>query len=393
MKLLLLTDHFAPGYTSGARLMTELAEGLQEKGLEVSVICALGSGDLVTPTGLRVQRVPLLFGRNKRMILRLMSEVIFSIQVAWNLLRYRQINHILVLASPPFLYLFVGLMARFLQIPYSVIIMDIYPDIAVPLVNMSQRNLVYRLWDVWSVWILKQSHQVIVLGCCMQQRIQEKSTLIKTKVIQNWVKATQVSVIQNQFNPYLEHYPELRGKFVIQYAGNIGLAQDFAPILEAASKLQNHSNIFFAIIGDGVKKLALAQAIMDQGLRNIQLYPFVPQEQQELFLATASVALITLEQGLEGLAVPSKLYPIMAAGKPVIALLDVQSEVGLTVSKHQLGLVLGQSEKSKLSEAILEIYQNTNQYLADRIRRVFLENFEYNIAIARYHEAVTKVVN
>jgi colanic acid biosynthesis glycosyl transferase WcaI len=368
MKMLLLTDHFAPGKTSGARLMTELAEGLQNAGIEIEVISVSEDAGAGVQPNVLTYRIPLLFGRSKRTSLRLVSEVFFSMRVAWCLLWNHQVQHIMILASPPFLYLFAGLVSFFLKIPYSIIVMDVYPDMAVPLGKIKSDSLAYRIWNSWSIWVFEHSFGVIVLGSCMQQRILAKSDKIRTKIIQNWIKSTQVSFVKPELNSYLKDYPELRGKFVVQYAGNLGFAQDFLPIFEAANRLANYSDIFFAIIGDGPKKLNIAQEIAERNLTNIKLYPFVQQEIQENFLATANVALISLETGLEGLAVPSKFYPIMAAGKPVVALLDPGSEVGKTVLEHKLGSVLGHSEKMKLADAILEIYQHTNLYSPERIR-------------------------
>jgi glycosyltransferase involved in cell wall biosynthesis len=388
VKILLLTDHFAPGKTSGARLMTELADGLQNAGIEIKVISVSEDKVLEKQTNIQISRIPLLFGRSKNTLLRLASEILFSIKVTWYLLWNRQVQHIMILASPPFLYLFAGVMAFFLRIPYSIILMDVYPDMAVRLGKMKSDGLLYKIWDSWSIWVFKRSYGVVVLGICMQRRIIAKSTEIKTKIIRNWVKSSQISLVQSESNSYYKDNPELLGKFVVQYAGNLGLAQDFRPILEAAAKLIDYPDIFFAIIGDGPKKLSIAKEIAERNLTNVRLYPFVQQELQELFLATANVALISLEEGLEGLAVPSKFYSILAAGKPVIALLASESEIGKTVVEHKLGLVLEHNEKSKLADAILEIHHQTHLYLPERIRDVFLRYFDYPIAIEHYRKFV-----
>ena len=387
MRLLLLTDHFAPGRSSGARLMTGLAGGLAAGDIDLEVITARERAVVDHTDALPVHRVPLPLGRARSTALRLFSEVLFSLFAAAALAaRRRGRDHALILASPPFLPLFAGPVARLLGLTYSVVLMDVYPDMAARLGRIPAGGVVYRLWDRWLVRVLEWAAGVVVIGECMKAIVEAKSDRISATVIPNWVDGEDVAPVPPERNEWLAERPELSGRFVVLYAGNLGLAQDFEPLLGAAELALGDRNLAFALVGDGARRREIESRIRAGGLVNVHLYPFADPALQGQFLSAAGVALITLQSGVEGLAVPSKFYPIIATGRPVIAILDPASEVGSCVIRHDLGLVLQHPTAADLHRAICELRDRTDDYSTARIRGVFERYFDAPIAMARYRD-------
>lgn len=382
MRLCLLTDHYRPGRTSGARLMSELVDGLRAAGHEVGVVTARQRG---ASRERGVERVPLLFGRNKRVFMRLISELLFSLWAVLRLLAIRsRFDHLLILGSPPFLPLLAGPAAKLAGLSYTVILMDVYPDIAVHLGRLPAGSPVCRVWRSWQTAVLERARGVLVVGACMKRRVEAMSPRIRATVAQNWVDGTEVVPLDAADNEFLREHPPLRDAFVVQYAGNIGLAQDFAPILDAAESLRDEPGTVFVIIGDGAARAQVARAVRERDLANVLLLPDEAPERQSHFIGAADVCLITLRRGVEGLAVPSKFYPIIAAGKPVVALLSPDSEVGAAIGTHGLGVVLDHDRKRDLARVLDELRRGSLLYVPDRIRAVFETHYDRPVAIDRY---------
>ncbi len=390
-RLLLMTDHYAPGRSSGARLMTELADGLRGCGIRVDVATTKAADRDHAASPDRVHEIPLVFGRTKRTWLRMLSELLFSLVAALGMVRStRGCDHVLILASPPFLPLMAGPVAKLLRVPYSVILMDVYPDMAAHLGMLGRKGPVFRLWHAWLVAVLEQAAGVVVIGDCMKRHVDGKSSRIDSTVIPNWVRGEDVMPLDSRENPFLEEHPELVGRFVVQYAGNMGLAQDFGPLIEAAELSRDDDGIVFLMIGDGIRKPLLMREVEERKLGNVVFMPFLDPARQAEFLGAASVALVVLEPGVEGLAVPSKFYPIVAAGRPVIAMLDPDSEVGRSIRDDDLGVVLEQRSGRALYEAVLEI-RKRGAGDKERIRRVFLDRFDAGHAVRRYADYLAGV--
>lgn len=382
MRLCLLTDHYRPEQTSGARLMSELVDGLREAGHRVGVVTARRRG---AARERDVERVPLLFGRNKRIFTRLISELLFSL---WAVLRMlaarRHYDHLLVLGSPPFLPLLAGPAAKLSGLPFSVILMDVYPDMAVRLGRLREGTPICRIWRSWLAAVLERARGVLVVGSCMKRHVEAMSNGIRATVVQNWVDGTRVVPLADRDNEFLREHPTLAGKFVVQYAGNIGLAQDFTAILDAAEDMRDDPDTVFVFIGDGALRADLERDVGRRQLANVLILPGETPERQSHFIGAASVCLITLRPGVEGLAVPSKFYPIVAAGKPVVALLEPESEVGEAVETHGLGVVLDHGRTGELSRTLRDLRERNVAPDPAHVRTVFETRYDRPIAIGRY---------
>ena len=399
MLITLLTDHFYPDLSSGGRLLSELAADFVLHGDQVNVITSRVVDDLEGKVvsnesyqGVKIKRVPSSQFNRSKLAGRLINEITFCFAVFFRTLFIRKIDVIVCISSPPFLPFFAMVLAKLRRKPWIYVVMDVYPDIAVNLGLLRKDSLIVKIWDSIFNVVLKNSTRIVVLGRCMHNIIQGKlgNKKVPIDIIHNWSNGKTIYPIKKQANPFFKDHPELVNKFIIQYSGNLGRFQDFETILSTAKLFINEDKISFMIVGEGFRRLWLLKEIKKRGLSNVMLFPFQSQESLIHSLNVADIALITLENGAEGLGVPSKFYPILAVGKPIISLMKQTSEVAMTISENGLGMVVEQGDIVGLFDAIHELASNEGELndIGVRARKVFMERFDNHIAFESYRKVI-----
>ena len=396
-RLLILTENFYPTDSSGGRLLTALAEDLVAKGVDVSVLTSLGRYRGARQVrrrddheGVRIERLPSGPFSRDRPIGRLANELLLTLWIFLAVLLRPRLDQILVTSSPPFLAPAAALAAAIRRADLVYVVMDVFPEMAAATGLLRRESLPYRLWDALSRFAYRRSSRITVLGRCMKEVVGGKlGTSTAPVVLPNWADGDEIHPLEpDTENRFFRKYPELRGKFIVQYSGNFGRFHDFETILQAAKRLERRENIRFVLIGHGAKQAMLEREIAVRGLDNVVLLPFQPQQDLLHSLAAQDVALVTLESGTEGLCVPSKFYPILAAGKPVIAVMDPQGEVARVVAEERIGLVISQGDVDGLVSGIERLMGSPEevQEMGNRARTVQQRNYDRTIAVERYHD-------
>jgi glycosyltransferase involved in cell wall biosynthesis len=193
----------------------------------------------------------------------------------------------------------------------------------------------------------------------------------------------------------LIHELGLVNKFVVQCSGNMGRAQGIENIFMAADLLRDRLDIHFLFIGAGVKKGWMEKTVKDKLLKNITILGQRPRIDQPNFLNACDVAIVSLISGMKGAAVPSRLYNIMAAGKPIVAITEEDSEVSLVINEEQIGWVVPPDESEKLAEIILMAHSNPEQLKQRGLRaRSVVENkYTYSKGIEGYHRVIGNLLH
>src|SRR5207247_4100592 len=128
--------------------------------------------------------------------------------------------------------------------------------------------------------------------------------------------------------------------------------------IDAAALLKGFPDIEFVFVGEGVKKAALADQARALGLGNVRFLPYQPQDRLSESYATADVFVVSLKPGLAGYIVPSKLYGILAAGRPYVAAVEDACEVAEITREHECGFVVPPGDAAALASRILDIYRD-----------------------------------
>jgi glycosyltransferase involved in cell wall biosynthesis len=198
----------------------------------------------------------------------------------------------------------------------------------------------------------------VALGETMRQRLIEGkgSDPAKTLVIPDWADCTEI-VPGPKRNPF-SIANGLVEKFVVMHSGNIGLSQSLETLVHAAARLSEYPDIEVVFVGEGVKKPGLIDLARALSLNNVRFLPYQPIEKLRESFAAADVFVVSLKVGMAGYIVPSKLYGILAAGRPYIAAVEDASEVTGITTKYDCGLLASPGDPGDLAEKVLALYRD-----------------------------------
>ena len=226
---------------------------------------------------------------------------------------------------------------------------DLYPDIAEVTGGVRSRFLL-ELLRRGNDYAYERADLIVTLGHDMARRIVNKGVPTeKVMVVPDWVDCGRIRPLDS--NPFRRSFGN---KFVVMYSGNIGLSQQLDAVLEAADRLLDDDRILFALIGEGASKKWLEERARAMGLTNVRFLPSQPMENLGESLSAADLHLIPLAPGAAGCLVPSKIYGILAAGRPFIAMMEDSAEVAQIARDNAVGFVVRPGDVDALVGAIRE---------------------------------------
>jgi glycosyltransferase involved in cell wall biosynthesis len=295
------------------------------------------------------------------------------------------------LTDPPI----IGLAALAARPRYGMIFycQDIFPEVAGLLENYHSR-VIDAILEHLNRFLVKRARRIVALGDTMASRLVHGKGADpgKISIIHNWADTSAIvpSAKHNSFAAA----NDLESRFVVLHAGNIGLSQNLDVVIEAAGLLKERPDILILFIGDGNRKSDLESAVAARGLTNVRFLPFQPRDQLRWTYASSDVCLVSLKEGLAGYIVPSKLYPILAAGRPYIAAVEKMSEVAALTERHRCGVLVEPGDAVQLAEAILRLADQRSAREAMGVRaRVAAELFSRERQVAAHADLITEVAS
>jgi colanic acid biosynthesis glycosyl transferase WcaI len=177
--------------------------------------------------------------------------------------------------------------------------------------------------------------------------------------------------------------------FRVVFAGNIGAAQDFGTILDAAGILKEYTDIQWIIIGDGRMRTWVVEQVQQRKLmKTVHLLGRYPVESMPRFFSLADVLMVTLKRApIFSLTIPGKVQSYMACGKPIIAALD--GEGARLIEESGSGIVCPTENPDFLAKAVLGMYRMPavqREEMGKHARDYYTENFEQNMLLNRFEE-------
>lgn len=384
-RALLVTQHFYPTRSSGGRLLSQLMPMLVSDDVDIEVLTSnLVGGDATEVwNGVKVRRLS-HSDKRRGILLRGLIEAWFAVKTAALLATWPRPDAAIIHSSPPFLPYILGPICRLRGIPHAYIMYDLYPDTLHFMGKLDQRSMLFKIWDWFSRRELKGANCAIIEGRCVEKYIQSKfaKPLSNLKIVHNWSESDVIFPLAKDENHYYRTGIIDPGKFVVQYAGNIGRIQDFDVIVAAAEKLQDRKDIVFMIAGDGNHAKALDAKIAERGLINIVRLPFQDEALKNDLLNACDVSLITLKPDMEKIGVPSKIYPTLAAGIPVLSVLADDSEVALILKENNVGWNTIDRSGVALAGKIADMAQGQVSFA--NVRDVYMRRFDIDAAAGHY---------
>jgi glycosyltransferase involved in cell wall biosynthesis len=399
--IIILNQFFYPDYSATSILMTELAEGFLERGISVTAVASRGlyrGGKLSNfeeHKGVRIERCwATAFGKANS-IGRLADYLSFYWGATWKLLRIQRHDVIMTLSTPPLIGCIGLVIGRLRGMRVIALEQDVYPEVAIALGALKKRSILTRVLLLVSRAALRYSDGVIVLSECMRRKIAKKISTRSAPpitVIHNWADGRVVKP-SGRSNWFTEKY-QLLDKFVILFAGNFGRVNDFATVLEAAKLLKAQKSLLFLFVGGGDKAQEIEAFQRKHCLENLRLLPYHKPSQMSDILASSQVSLVTLSVGLAGLSVPSKTYWSLAAGRPILFVGDLDSEIAQLVEANSCGAAIPSGDSQKLADVLTEWAFNRAalEKLGSASRILFETRFDRRYAIDAYTKTFFSVI-
>lgn len=358
MRIVLITDRYAPETRAAAYHTHCLAQGLAAAGEEVRVLTrqptgylvdgvAIGSGERVEQ-GVRVNRIRAWMA-GSRVWQRALDQVWVAARMTLELLRGPKADAILVL-SPPLLMTLPAIAASVLRgIPFVLNVHDLYPRVAVELGVLRSRALIAMAG--WLERLAYRRASRILVSAPATQRILESEAGCaegKTALMNNFVDLRDWSVLPRENGFRRKH--GLEGRFVVLYAGLMGLAQDLEVVLRCAAANRHETNWRFVLVGDGPRAAALREQSV--GLDNVLFLPMLDQEEYFEALRAADVGLASLTESFHSPAVPGKLATILACGRPAVALVPAGNDSRALLRDSGGGFALDSGDDRGLADVL-----------------------------------------
>lgn len=400
-KIYILTETFPPRVSATGSLLDELAYRLSKE-FSIEVITSIANktkktekqgtnGEPFYNDGKKrfsIKRMnSFVFNKNNKAG-RVFNGLLFFIKTFFYLTGVKSDSFLLIVSNPPFLPL-LGLLFFWLRKqPFFYLVHDLYPEIAVNLGYLKERSLLTRLWKKLNSSLFTSARKIIFLGEQMAKRAILSYPAIQYhnnyEVIPNW--SNREVIFPQKDKKKAKAACSAEGKFIVQYSGNIGLFHNTRVLIETADRLKEYPDILFFIIGRGGAKKELMTLAKEKGLANVIFKDFVDQKQLNTSLNSADAAVITLDSRAVNLCVPSKFYTIIAAGLPVVGIMDKTSDIGREIAGNPIGYVVPPEDLEGICRAILELYEDRKlrEQYAQNARSYFLSRYDICIIQKMY---------
>jgi colanic acid biosynthesis glycosyl transferase WcaI len=399
-RLWLVCELYYPELTSTGHYVTQIGTGLAQD-FDVKAICAqpnYSAKGVSVPKrdehhGVDIYRVWSTTLDKNFLPFRLINMMTVGISMFLrSLFSFRRGDKVLVATAPWTLPYSTALAASIKGAEYTVLLHDIYPDTLTAIGKLRPSSSIFRSLEFLNRRLYRHAESLIVVGRDMQDKVREKllGREVPVVVIPNWSDLEEVWPTPRSENPLLADLG-IADKFVFMSAGNIGRPNDVETVVNAAEKLLGNTDIHFVFLGSGAKKAWIEKQVSELRLTNVSLLEPRPRQDQVLFLNAADVGLIPLVAGMYGLAMPSRTYNFLAAGKPLLALCDDGSELARVIDEENVGWHIVPGDPDRLAELIASIAADRAQLEEMGKRARAAAEFKYSPqgAIELYRRALT----
>jgi putative colanic acid biosynthesis glycosyltransferase WcaI len=371
MHIAFFNRSYYPDNAATGQLLTDLAEDLvRVHGCRVTVVAGVpldrARGGGVSGWGLFSREhhhgVEILRARGTRFDKswfpgRAANYVSYFLSACWAGLRLDKPDVVVALTDPPIIGLAAWLAGKRFRAPLVMSYRDLFPEVTVLLKDFHSDRIDGVLQRV-NQFLCRKAVRVIALGETMKRRLIENkgSDPKRTIIIPDWADTSAITP-----GPKDGAFARANGfhdKFIVMHSGNIGLSQSLEVVIEAAKLLAGEPDIEIVFQGDGVKKADLQAQARSLGLTNVRFLPYAPKESLGESFAAADVFLVSLQPGLAGYIVPSKLYGILAAGRPYVAAVESSCEVASITRQWECGLLAEPGNARSMADAILTFHRD-----------------------------------
>jgi glycosyltransferase involved in cell wall biosynthesis len=391
-KIILVSQHYAPFPSTTSGYMTELANELALKSW-VIVITSSPQSQAVRRSELgkpEVVEIKSWWPGKSALVSRSIAAVFFSFQIFVSVLKHARKEDVVLSVTTPFTAPYaVTLAARLCGAASSVIIYDLYPD-TLTMAGFLRPSSTLNKFLRWSNKIMfRWLDSIVVIGRDMAAKLLEYPQMSAQKInfIPNW---TTLPVRYRNIMTDNQFRLQCPGKFIVAMSGNAGFTNDPQSVFEAARLMQANTEIHFLLSGEGVGWTRLKELQTQTPLSNVTMIERVPDENLEEFLSAADIWIIPYRKNNTGVSVPSRLYNLLAVGRPIIICSESDAEAALLVREHDLGWVVQPENPEAIAQAIVHAASSSGGTLEKGRRAAGIAAlYTRQIALKHYRELLS----
>jgi glycosyltransferase involved in cell wall biosynthesis len=396
-KIVFVNRYFFPDQSATSRMLSDLAFRLARRGLSVAVVTSRQLYDdplanlpaNAVAEGVVIHRVATATRGRASLSGRALDYASFYAASGWKLLQILSRGDVVVAKTdPPLVSIPVSRAAAWKGAVLVNWLQDLFPEVMSALSPGSVPKWSDELLLAARDRSLRRAGRNIVLSEAMRQRLLRRGIdAARILTIPNWAdtdsivpRATRESTIRSSLG--------LEGRFVLGYSGNFGRAHEFETLLGAAKLLRTDPGIAFLMTGAGARAGSLQQAVQREGLTSFVFQDYQPPQMLSDSMAASDVHLVSLLPSLEGLIVPSKVYGILAAGRPTVFVGDLQGDVASLIRKHDCGIAVAVADSEGLARQLRSLRDDPSRLesMGRRARQLALEQFNGEQALAQWLE-------
>jgi glycosyltransferase involved in cell wall biosynthesis len=365
--LIFVNRYYWPDEPATAQLLTDLAEGLAARGWPV-VVLASQPGGAATPwqethNGVEIIRAPATRWGRRGVVAKALDFLTFSLGARRVLrARLRANDWLVAMTDPPTLAPIAASVAGRTQARLVHWLQDIHPEITIALSGSRMLACLCRPWIHWRNAAWQQADACVAISRDMAALVAENGVPAgRVRVIPNWAPGSETMEPVPAEKNALLHQWGLEGRFVVAYSGNLGRVHALEPLLAAAVLLRDEPDIRFLFIGSGAQKASLQAMARADGLTNVQFHPAQPRTRLAESLSVGDVHLVTQRTGCERLVFPSKLYGILAVGRPVVYVGPLHCELAKSVTDNGAGVAVNVNNPGQIATTLRWLQRNEAQ--------------------------------
>lgn len=402
--VLLVSQFFRPDTSANSIILSELADGLNERGVDVEVVTTQPSytqedreksfPKIDEYEGVRVRRLPATrFDRNDGIVYRMLNELSFFVAALFYVLTRRGDATLLLPTAPTFLPILGLLVTPLRGKKYVPIVMDLYPEMAVQLGYLDESSVIYRCWEWLNGHTFRKAAAVVVIGETMKETLEARyGTECNVTVIHNWAKGDRIKPKPKEENPFSRKHDLVEG-LTLLYSGNLGRHHDLESLVVAADEIEankDEHDVNFLFIGEGGKKPELERMTAERNLDSVIFLPYQPKVVLPNSLTSGDITVVSMEEGVEGLCVSSKFYTSLASGQAILAICSRSAEIGRVVEETGCGIRVDPGHPEQIADAVEAWLEDPEKVekMGSRARETFERKFTRERAIDEYIEVL-----
>lgn len=416
--LLIYAHYYIPDTASTGQILRELAEGMSDS-FNITIICVVPSylGTIEDKyktqkyyeeeiNGVKVLRirVPEFSKTNKKS--RIKNVVSYFMGAMGATFKVGKMDYVFSISQPPILGGLLGVWGKWVKhAKFIYNIQDFNPE-QVLAVGYSKSRFITDVMMAFDKFSCKRSNLVITVGRDLVETVEKRfegKKVPKTVMINNWIDENEIYPLPENNERVLAFKKKygLDNKFVIMYSGNIGLYYDLENLIKVierfgtGTRTADGREVVFAFIGAGTVLDKLVSYVKEHNMDNVKFIPYQDKADLIYSLNAGDVHWCVNAKGIKGVSCPSKYYGLAAAGKPVIGVLESDSEVRCLIEDTHGGLCCEPGEYDQVEKNIRWFIDNAGSSeikdMGIRSRDNLEKNLTRDVSVRKYAEEILKL--